>query len=370
MSTSGTNFSSLLLKKKDMEFDSKILCYILATLLVLSAFAAFFLIPFLLKIAWFQKCKNGVLKDDECICDTGWGGELCDIKHTEFCNYRGYPNADGQCMCDKGWTGNYCNESCVYYPKPNIGPNEVCDEDTGEYKCKPGWHGLNCMESCVHDFDDCSKTNQQCNTDTGECEFLLPSCSSASDCPENATCDESKQQCVCDPEWTGPQCKEPNLCGTEDACVNGGYCVPLTGACKCPLGYYGTWCEYQNKPETYTTMSADNEILVVDEFLTLKLPLQDVIAELYNTFRPEYVQLLNVKIQTSTPENYQVIFNFNNKVFALPANEDLQTWSFELNQQVLAMEELNITLSSSGLFEAQFTPTNQLALELIMEAIV
>ena len=85
------------------------------------------------------KCEaHGNYVATQCVCNTGWGGNDCDV-HTS-CNYRGYQ------VTDAGWKGCKCigqfrGPLCEYCACFNGGS---CDAQTGACLCIGAWGGADC----------------------------------------------------------------------------------------------------------------------------------------------------------------------------------------------------------------------------------
>jgi len=197
--------------------------------------------------------------DGECVLDETCGGEACGPHGT--CEERG---GEVDCICDTGWTGNACD---LCYPGYHDEEGEcVLDTACGPQTC--GGHGL-CSATGGEVTCDCDEgyTGLACTScdagyhrdDDDEC---VPdeTCEGETSCEPNGYCqvDGGVAGCVCFLGWDGPEC---GICAagyhdSEGDCLLDQQCLPSTcgghGACDdeggivtcvCEEGYVGNWCE-------------------------------------------------------------------------------------------------------------------------------
>ena len=125
--------------------------------------------------------------------------------------------------------------------------------------CQPGRFGANCdacpgailsggtVVAACNGHGTCSDGilgNGMCSCGAG---FTGPACqySNQVTCSGNGTA-QFDGTCVCNAGFLGPNCAATDFC-VSNPCVNG-TCSPLAGACECPLGYSGQFCEHNNIP--------------------------------------------------------------------------------------------------------------------------
>ena len=149
------------------------------------------------------KCSKG----GRCVCDVGWGGPSCAVRH---------------CAGLGSWTLTLCSGhgACL--------PNGTC-------ACRPGWKGLDCAT------------------------VMCPADASGKECSGHGLCrDDSK--CYCNPNYGGPACElalcprgNPILGKDHLTCSGKGVCV--NGKCECQRGYGGEACEDGCTPGDSSTCS-------------------------------------------------------------------------------------------------------------------
>ncbi|XP_068721629.1 N-acetylglucosamine-1-phosphodiester alpha-N-acetylglucosaminidase-like [Montipora capricornis] len=111
---------------------------------------------------------------DQCVCDSGWTGEACDVlecKQNDYCSPNGICSDQGGCICHPGWEGENCGRAC-----------------------SSGWFGANCSQKCL--------------------------------CLEGGICNPISGHCNCTPGWTGPYCGQ--------RCFHGSYGQNCLSSCDCP----------------------------------------------------------------------------------------------------------------------------------------
>uniref|UniRef100_A0A671QS93 Delta-like protein n=1 Tax=Sinocyclocheilus anshuiensis TaxID=1608454 RepID=A0A671QS93_9TELE len=177
-------------------------------------------------------CVHGTCVEPwQCLCDTNWGGQLCD-KDLNYCGTH-QPCLNGgtcsntgpdkyQCSCEDGYSGVNCERAehaCLSNPCVNGG---TCKETSQGYECHcaVGWSG----PSCEINDDDCTPNP----------------------CKHGGTCQDLVNgfKCTCPPHWTGKMCLiDINDC--QGQCLNGGTCKDLVNGyrCLCPPGYSGEHCD-------------------------------------------------------------------------------------------------------------------------------
>ncbi|XP_015425995.1 PREDICTED: multiple epidermal growth factor-like domains protein 6 [Myotis davidii] len=209
------------------------------------------------------------------------------------------PGLDG-CDCPAGWTGLVCNENC---PAGTFGVNcsrscscggAPCDGVTGQCLCPPGRTGDDCGADCpagtfgVNCSRSCSCGGAPCDGVTGQClcppgrtgddcgaacpaGWFGPGCHMKCSCANDGHCHPETGHCSCAPGWTGLSCQRGRWhpspgeastgpaaplppwwcpqghfgpgCGRRCQCEHGGACDHVSGACTCPAGWRGTFCE-------------------------------------------------------------------------------------------------------------------------------
>ncbi|KAK9747061.1 EGF-like domain [Popillia japonica] len=181
------------------------------------------------------KCERPGL----CNCRPGWIGEFCDHCRPgwigEFCDQcepypgckNGYCNGTSwQCICDTNWGGILCDQDLNYCgthePCLNGGTCENTAPDAYQCTCPDGFSGVNC-------------------------EVVDNPCAPAP-CQHGGTClvDVGSFTCQCAPGWTGPTCNiDIDECASAP-CQNGGTCIDLDDAfnCECPPAWEGNVCQF------------------------------------------------------------------------------------------------------------------------------
>lgn len=123
------------------------------------------------------------------------------------------------CVCASGFWGPSCTSPCPGVD-PVTGEGEICggqgrcDVTTGQCECAPCYEDDG-MGNCV------PKSCPACKNGACECDI-----------------ETGDMVCRCAGNWKGELCK-----GCK--CQNGGSCSAYTGACECPIGFYGELCEFQ-----------------------------------------------------------------------------------------------------------------------------
>ncbi|XP_066997092.2 protein jagged-1b [Anabrus simplex] len=182
----------------------------------------------------YPGCKHGYCNGSswQCICDTNWGGILCDqdlntCGSQEPCENGGTceNTAPDQymCTCPEGFSGLNCNvvdNPCATAPCGNSG---TCQVVNGQYHCTcaPGWTGKTCHDN----IDECASAPCQ---NGGTCKDMVNSF-----------------HCICPPEWEGSACQfDADECLTNP-CINAHSCHNLVGdyRCNCQKGWTGKNCD-------------------------------------------------------------------------------------------------------------------------------
>ncbi|TSK18054.1 Protein jagged-1a [Bagarius yarrelli] len=177
-------------------------------------------------------CVHGTCEEPwQCLCDTNWGGQLCD-KDLNTCGTR-QPCLNGgtcsntgpdkyHCSCPDGYSGQNCERD-----KDDCSPNlcnhgGTCVDLVDGFKCicPTQWMG----KTCLIDADEC--TDNPC-VNANVCRNLI-----------------GGYFCECLPGWTGPNC-DINVNDCTGQCLNGGTCKDLVNGykCVCAAGFAGDHCE-------------------------------------------------------------------------------------------------------------------------------
>ena len=161
-----------------------------------------------------------------CKCDAHYTGTECD-----FC-IDGYHYDNGQCLADTCSSDADCDdaiacnglESCVLRRclagvELQCQQNATCSEPDGTCQCDEGFvaQGQDCVEGqCTTDID--CDDGVFCN---GEEKCIDGTCSSTTfDCMENAHCDESARDCVCDEGYTMDQAQCVAVLGIKGSWID------------------------------------------------------------------------------------------------------------------------------------------------------
>ena len=210
-------------------------------------------------------CLHGhCTKSFTCHCEEGWSGMFCNNPEcSDGCGDNGVCTGPDQCQCQLGYQGDDCGQCAP--PEGCLHGN--CSKPL-ECQCEAGWTGDLC-DTPVCD-SKCHPDHGTCNI-PGECRCKLgyqgdqcDSCVAYPGCV-NGDCNKP-YECNCSPGWSGHLCDVPEvkvfglgsregrcqplgsfLCfnGGRDVCYYDGEGVRLGDpVCKCPPGYWGTWCEH------------------------------------------------------------------------------------------------------------------------------
>ena len=132
------------------------------------------------------------------------------------CNGHGKCNGYDVCSCDSGWGGDNCDVAC---PEKNCNNGKAIAPDC-KCECDSGYSGPNC--------DECILIDNNCNNH-GKVN--------------HATC-----SCECDSGYSGPNCMIKEVCKPENLslCINGDVTGYISDGCECSCktGYTGPNCEY------------------------------------------------------------------------------------------------------------------------------
>jgi len=224
------------------------------------------------------KCNGS----DGCDCPSGWTGNMCDVivKDDQHAD-QGEKCGDGYC---------YNNGQCVQTQIKMEGGNTVTEyhcDCSSAFDDKHRYGGISCEHAST---SFCSRSNQ------GD------SLASVVFCSNGGVCDDENPDrgCKCPPGWTGLACEfadepdeeaddtgndnaEPQACGDDLACLNGGVCVTtsITDAsgqkkdmkhCDCASAFTdtdtfaGAQCEY--KQTTFCSAPAQGEDLSTVQYCT------------------------------------------------------------------------------------------------------
>ena len=199
-------------------------------------------------------CNDGAEGDGSCLCDLGWGGELCDICAP---TYENFPLCN---RCKRGF--RYPLEGCKEcYPGYMDGPNGACSQcaptwlvesdDLGLLcrRCKPSYYGGYCKfantTQCREDGDKLAvaKDNDwwRATIYTGTtCTPTGAACENPYDC-EGTGSFNCKGQCVKDDLTNGQVCEDTLECETGFECQYKVCCLEKKvgdGTCECGKAGY------------------------------------------------------------------------------------------------------------------------------------
>ena len=214
-------------------------------------------------------CNDGGEGDGSCLCNMGWGGELCDVCAP---TYKDDPRPDGaQCSkCKRGfWKPLEGCKEC--YPGYMNGPNGACSQCSPTWltesddlgllcrRCKPSYYGGYCLfantTKCKDDGDSLAfaKDNdwQRSNIYTGEtCTPSGLSCENPYDCEDGSGSSfNCKGQCVNGDETNGQLCEDDLECESGYLCEYKVCCLEkkvADGKCECGRAGYvydGSTCK-------------------------------------------------------------------------------------------------------------------------------
>ncbi|XP_022100341.1 protein jagged-1a-like isoform X2 [Acanthaster planci] len=179
-----------------------------------------------------EGCSNGHCETHgECICDSGWDGELCNLRQCIPDCMHGHCNtSSGECICSVGWGGSLCDEDLSYCRnnQPCRNGGTCADSENGGYTCH-----------CTEEF-------------TGiDCETNLSYCSNNPSCRNGGTCLDNENgsfSCQCTEDFTGTNCEtRMKLWLCEETCLNNGTCQETeldVYQCECMEGFTGTKCQH------------------------------------------------------------------------------------------------------------------------------
>ena len=102
------------------------------------------------------QCLHGTCIDQQCECEDGWSGALCDqVECDRRCVINGYCN-NGTCVCKPGWNGQHCSLPGCEDACNNNGACQLFN-DAWRCSCRDGWKGEACqvkMEIMCEDAED------------------------------------------------------------------------------------------------------------------------------------------------------------------------------------------------------------------------
>uniref|UniRef100_A0A8B9K8X7 Si:dkey-237h12.3 n=1 Tax=Astyanax mexicanus TaxID=7994 RepID=A0A8B9K8X7_ASTMX len=146
----------------------------------------------------------------------------------------------GRCHCSVGWTGTICETPVSLCPEHCSG-HGTFQSETSTCVCEANWTGPDCSsELCT---PDCS-AHGVCIGGVCRCTegWAGPGCEEAEcvpRCGEHGVCREGK--CECEQGWTGERCNIGELItACPHSCNGNGECV--SGTCRCFPGFLGPYC--------------------------------------------------------------------------------------------------------------------------------
>ena len=81
-----------------------------------------------------------VVPSGACVCDSGWGGHLCERGILSFRCYMIIVRFVAAVACSSGFYGPGCSSQCRCYG------HSVCDPITGACTCPPGYSSFGCWK--------------------------------------------------------------------------------------------------------------------------------------------------------------------------------------------------------------------------------
>ncbi|XP_037506639.1 teneurin-m isoform X6 [Rhipicephalus sanguineus] len=194
---------------------------------------------------------RGQYTSGECVCQPGWKGRECQLREDEceVADCSGHGDClDGVCRCFPGYKGVHCEEvDCL---DPECSGHGVCV--SGMCLCRKGWKSNDCSEpdsDALRCLPDCSG-HGQFDLDLQRCvcddQWTGPDCSQEKcdlDCGPHGRCQGG--ECICIDGWTGLKCNE-KLCDIR--CVEHGQCK--NGTCLCIQGWNGRHCTLEGCPHS------------------------------------------------------------------------------------------------------------------------
>ena len=129
------------------------------------------------------------------------------------------------CRCTENYTGVICDTSLL--PTTTVSTSTVSsasthtsttttEATTTQKPCSTNYYGPDCATYCI--ATDSCRGHYQCDPDMGNK--------------------------LCNAGWGGVSCTNPTIPDPTCGCINGGTC--FRGACCCPPGFSGQFCEIQN----------------------------------------------------------------------------------------------------------------------------
>ena len=182
-------------------------------------------------------CDQGKAGSGQCVCDSGYVGDICELKCPNCRTNRGVCNAQATCTCNAGFAGTLCEKECPGTFRSPCGQyntaiaayelHGTCDDGalgTGDCTCDVGWRGAGCTERCLGMLDSLTSCSGN-----GDCIQLKSSCNCYSDSISGYWGSADCSRCA--PGWVGGNCTLQCVNGTTD----------ISG-CICHNGFYGPSC--------------------------------------------------------------------------------------------------------------------------------
>jgi hypothetical protein len=283
-------------------------------------------------------CRNNgtcSLAGDECLCETGFEGALCEEDVDDCTTIPCFNNATCAdvgtnaftCTCASGYTGTLCDEDiddCATSLCSSEGTNNCTDLGADSYECH-----------CAEYYSGLL------------CETHTPAPCTFEPCFNNGTCTDltgTDFECACVSGTTGIVCETDIDDCASSPCYAAGTsgCFDLglnTYECKCAADYSGLHCE-ASTANTYTTGVTLPSGTDADEYAALlELAIQVQFPEI-----PVTVNLLSDDDVTT----YEIVFWVNNEAVPAEAAVESALSDAELEGTLVYVRGSGTTVTSSA----------------------